>query len=148
MEQEDIPQFVTTARHWIEVSAIGVDILAAIVIVIGMTVGTLGFLAHWRPRAPVPEFLEGYRKQVGRTLLLALELLVAADILETIVSGPTLQEIAGLLLLVIVRTFLSWSLELEIDHRWPWQPEPRKPLQELVEASRSSGRAAAGAPED
>ena len=134
MEGEQPAGFVAWAHHWIEMAAVGVDILAAIVIVIGMVVGTIGFLAHWRPRTQVPEFLEGYRKQVGRTLLLALELLVAADILETIVRGPTLNEITGLLLLVIVRTFLSWSLELEIDHRWPWQPEPRRPLQELAES--------------
>ncbi|MFM9105556.1 MAG: DUF1622 domain-containing protein [Chloroflexota bacterium] len=132
MEGEALPGGVARVHEWIELAALGVDILAAVVIVIGMVVGTLGFLAHWRPRTQVPEFLEGYRKQVGRTLLLALELLVAADILETIVSGPTLQEVAGLLLLVIVRTFLSWSLELEIDHRWPWQPEPRRPLAEAL----------------
>lgn len=138
MEGEQAQGFVANARHFVEMAAIGIDLLAAFVIVLGMTVGTLGFLAHWRPRSPVPEFLEGYRRQVGRTLLLALELLVAADILETIVSGPTLQEIAGLLMLVIVRTFLSWSLELEIDHRWPWQPEPRDPLKELAELAERS----------
>jgi len=139
MEGEALSGGVARVHQWIEMAALGVDILAAFIIVVGMTVGTLGFLAHWRPRAAVPEFLEGYRKQVGRTLLLALELLVAADILETIVSGPTLEEIAGLLLLVIVRTFLSWSLELEIDHRWPWQPEPRRPLAELAGARSAGG---------
>lgn len=108
----------------IELAAAGVDLLAAVVIIVGMIVGTLGFLAHWRPRDPVPEFLDGYRERVGKSLLLALELLVAADILETIVLGPNLQDVTVLAILVVVRTFLSWTLELEIDHRWPWQAPP------------------------
>jgi len=95
-----------------------------VVIVVGMVVGTLGFLAHWRPRDPVPTYLEGYREKVGKSLLLALELLVAADILETIVLGPNMQDVTVLAVLVVVRTFLSWTLELEIDHRWPWQAAP------------------------
>jgi uncharacterized membrane protein len=128
------PGFIEWAHRWIEYAAGVVDILAAVVIIVGMTVGTLGFLAKWQPRAPVPAFLRTYRDRVGNALLLALELLIASDVLETIVRGPGLQELAGLALLVVLRTFLSWSLELELEHRWPWQAPP--PLEELHVAER------------
>jgi uncharacterized membrane protein len=62
-----------------------------------------------------------FRHRVGRALLLGLEILVAADIIRTVVLEPTLQNILLLGLLVLIRTFLSWSLVLEIEERWPWQ---------------------------
>jgi len=59
---------------------------------------------------------------LGKALLLGLEILVAADIVRTVVLEPTLQSIAVLGLLVLIRTFLSWALVVEIEGRWPWQP--------------------------
>jgi uncharacterized membrane protein len=66
-------------------------------------------------------FVRVFREQIGRTMLLGLELLIAADIIRTVILEATLQNIMALGLLVLVRTFLSWSLELEIEGRWPWQ---------------------------
>jgi len=65
-----------------------------------------------------------FRGQLGRAILLGLELLVAADIIRTVAVTPTLQSVAVLAGIVLIRTFLSWSLELEITGRWPWQKEP------------------------
>ena len=59
--------------------------------------------------------------RVGRALLLGLEILVAADIIRTVVLEPTLANVLVLGLLVLIRTFLNWSLVLEIEERWPWQ---------------------------
>ena len=67
-----------------------------------------------------------FRHRVGRALLLGLEILVAADIIRTVVLEPTLANVLVLGLLVLIRTFLSWALVLEIEERWPWQPSPRK----------------------
>ena len=64
--------------------------------------------------------------RLGRTLLLGLEILVAADVVRTVALDPSLESVAVLGLLVLIRTFLSWSLEVEIENRWPWQP-PREP---------------------
>jgi uncharacterized membrane protein len=64
---------------------------------------------------------ESYRQRLGRALLVGLEILVAADIIETVVLDSTLQSVAGLGLLVLIRTFLSWSITLEIEGRWPWE---------------------------
>lgn len=64
--------------------------------------------------------LESYKVRIGRSLLLGLEVLVAADIIKTIAIEPTLDSLVMLAGLVAVRTFLSWTLVLEIEGRWPW----------------------------
>jgi uncharacterized membrane protein len=66
-----------------------------------------------------------FREQLGRSILLGLELLVAADIIKTVAVTPSWQNVAVLAGIVLIRTFLSWSLELEISGRWPWQSRPK-----------------------
>jgi uncharacterized membrane protein len=61
------------------------------------------------------------RATFGRSILLGLEILVAADLIRTIAVEPTLDNLAVLGVLIVLRTFLSFSLEVEIDGRWPWQ---------------------------
>ncbi|MFL6160626.1 MAG: DUF1622 domain-containing protein [Jatrophihabitantaceae bacterium] len=61
------------------------------------------------------------RRRIGRSILLGLELLVAGDIIRTVAITPTLTSIAVLAGIILIRTFLSFSLELEITGRWPWQ---------------------------
>ena len=62
-----------------------------------------------------------FRRVLGRAILLGLELLVAADIVKTVAVTPTLDSVAVLAVIVLIRTFLSWALELEVSGRWPWQ---------------------------
>jgi uncharacterized membrane protein len=61
------------------------------------------------------------RRDLGKAILVGLELLVAADIIRSVALDPTFATICVLGLIVVVRTFLSWSLELEVNGRWPWQ---------------------------
>jgi len=61
---------------------------------------------------------------IGQWLLLGLELLVAADVIRTVALDLTFDRVAGLGLLVLVRTFLSWALVVEMEGRWPWQTVP------------------------
>jgi uncharacterized membrane protein len=61
-----------------------------------------------------------YRSNLGRAILLGLEFLVAADIISTVAIEPTLQSLLILGGIVLIRTFLSFSLEVEIEGRWPW----------------------------
>ncbi len=63
-------------------------------------------------------------RRLGRALLTGLEFLVAADVIRSVAVSPTLEGIAVLALLVVVRTFLNWTLELELEGRWPWQRDP------------------------
>ena len=67
---------------------------------------------------------QGYRiirTVFGRSILLGLEFLVAADIIRTVAVQPSLENVTVLGLIVLIRTFLSFSLEVEIDGRWPWR---------------------------
>jgi uncharacterized membrane protein len=75
-------------------------------------------------RASGPRRYDEYRIRIGRTLLLGLEILVAADIVKTVAIELSFTSIGLLAGLVVIRTFLSWSLMLEIEGRWPWQPRP------------------------
>ena len=68
-----------------------------------------------------PDAYRRYRQQLGRSILLGLELLVAADIIRTVAVTPTVRSVLVLAGIVLIRTFLSFSLELEITGRWPWQ---------------------------
>jgi uncharacterized membrane protein len=71
-----------------------------------------------------------FRQQLGQTILLGLELLVAGDIVRTVAAQPTLNSVAILGFIVLIRTFLSFSLEVELTGRWPGQKDATKPLTE------------------
>jgi uncharacterized membrane protein len=73
---------------------------------------------------PDPDRYRAFRQRLGRGILLGLELLVAADIIRTVAVAPTLESVSVLALIVLVRTFLSFSLEVELTGRWPWQSRP------------------------
>lgn len=116
-------RLIETLRAVIEWAALGIEILGALVIFAGVlrvaiTRGTVRFLL----KIDEPGAYDSYKHQIGRSLLLGLEFLVAADVIRTVALEPTLGNVAVLGLLVLVRTFLSWSLTVEIEGRWPWQP--------------------------
>jgi len=116
---------IETVRIAIEWAALGIEMLGAVVIVAGVlrvaiTRGTVRFLL----KLDDPGAYESYKHQIGRSLLLGLEFLVAGDVVRTVALEPTLVNVAVLGLLVLVRTFLSWTLTVEIEGRWPWQPRP------------------------
>lgn len=98
-----------------------VDAAGVLVVVAGVLIATARFA--FRPRAAGgPSSYRTYRQDVGRAILLGLEFLVAGDIIRTVVVAPTLENVAILGLIVLIRTFLSLSLQLELEGRWPWQP--------------------------
>ena len=106
----------------VEWAAVGIEVLAVAVIVGGVLLvavrqGTVRYLF----RLGRPGAYESYKHQLGKALLLGLELLVAADVVRTVALEPTLTNVAVLGLLVVVRTFLSWSMEVEMEGRWPWK---------------------------
>lgn len=103
--------------HRLKIVGAGIEIAAALVIVIGLAWSTWLFLRH----CMAEQHYETYKLRIGRSLLLGLEVVVAADIVKTIAVEPTLTSLAVLASLVLIRTFLSWTLVLEIEGRWPWQ---------------------------
>jgi uncharacterized membrane protein len=68
-----------------------------------------------------------FRQQLGQTILLGLELLVAGDIVRTVAAEPTFTSVAVLGIIVLIRTFLSFSMEVELTGRWPWQNKAASP---------------------
>ncbi|WP_149955921.1 DUF1622 domain-containing protein [Zafaria cholistanensis] len=100
-----------------------VDIAGVAAIVIGAAVATLQAAAALARRRGGDTY-GTYRRRLGRSILLGLELLVAADIIRTVAVAPTFDSVGVLALIVLIRTFLSFSLELEITGRWPWQKPP------------------------
>ena len=103
--------------HAIPVVGSAIEIFGVLIIVIGIAWSTYVHLLR-----PMPgEDTELYKIRIGRSLLLGLEVLVAADIVKTIAHELSFISLGLLAGLVLVRTFLSWTLVLEIEGRWPWQ---------------------------
>lgn len=109
----------------VELAGKGMDTAGVVVLVIGAVVAAVR--AAQSARGQQPGTYRQFRQQLGRTILLGLELLVAADIIRTVAVTPTLSSVLVLALIVLIRTFLSFSLELEITGRWPWQKAPTDP---------------------
>jgi uncharacterized membrane protein len=109
-----------TLHETIELSAVAIEALGVIIIVAAVAMGAVRFLARgWR----AADAYQQCKSQIARALLLGLEFLVAADVIRTVVLEATLENITMLALLVVVRTFLSWSIIVEVEGRWPWAPE-------------------------
>lgn len=111
------PHWFEFALHWISLLAEAVGVA---VIVLGAVVATAVFLLRLA-RGEARASYHAFRSTLARGILLGLEFLVAADIIGTVAIEPTLENLYVLGLIVLIRTFLSFSLEVEIDGRWPWQ---------------------------
>lgn len=96
-----------------------VEIIGILIILVGALLATGRFLL--RRGGDGRDRVAGFRSDLGRGILLGLEFLVAGDIINTVAIEPTLNSVAVLAGIVLIRTFLSWSLEVEIEGRWPWQ---------------------------
>lgn len=108
--------------YWIHLATSAVEIVGTAIIVVG-AFGTLaafliGMIKGTTGRATL---VADFRSGLGRSILLGLEFLVAADIINTVAVEPTIESLLVLAGIVLIRTFLSFSLEVEIDGRWPWQ---------------------------
>ena len=99
----------------------GVEIIGIVTLVLGLAAALVRAALVLTGGQGVEEVYRIVRTVFGRSILLGLEFLVAADIIRTVAVQPSLQNVAVLGLIVLIRTFLSFSLEVEIDGRWPWQ---------------------------
>jgi uncharacterized membrane protein len=106
------------------IEAIGRGVDVAGIVAIAGGVGLTLLLSAGRLLRRQPDVYRRFRQDVGRAILLGLELLVAADIIRTVAISPTLQSVAVLAGIVLVRTFLSFSLQVELTGNWPWQRRP------------------------
>lgn len=112
------PLFETTTSYWIHLVGVGIEIFGVFIIVAGII-----WSGRYLLQNETASRYDSYKISIGRSLLLGLEVLVAADIVKTIAIELTFASLGLLAGLVLVRTFLSWTLTLEIEGRWPWQRE-------------------------
>jgi len=111
--------FEPTVSNLIHLVGVCIEIFGVFIIVAGIVWSTVLFAR----RRNIERHYDQYKIRIGRSLLLGLEVLVAADIVKTIAIQLTFSSLGLLAGLVVVRTFLSWTLVLEIEGRWPWRRE-------------------------
>ena len=107
-------------RAFIESAGAWIDVAGVCVILAGAAIASIGFVRSWLGGGVADAYVS-YRHNLGRAILLGLELLVAADIIRTVAVAPTLENVLLLGLIVLIRTFLSVALEVELEGRWPWR---------------------------
>lgn len=111
-----LPPGMHAIREYIEYVALFFEVAGVAVMVVGFC---YALYRAFRPGGR--DTYTALRQNVGKAILLGLEILVAADIIITVTTEPTIDRLLGLGLVVLIRTFLSFSLEVELDGRWPWQ---------------------------
>ena len=111
---------------WLHLVTRAIEIFGIGIIVIGALVSTALFAVRVLRQTYDDDPYQSYRSSLGRAILLGLEFLVAADIIGTVAIEPTLESLAVLAGIVLIRTFLSFSLEVEIEGHLPWRKKTRE----------------------
>jgi uncharacterized membrane protein len=108
-------------RDIVNVVGYTIEALGIIVIVTGAIASLMRYVQR-RRRHPDGEAYHGLRRELGRSIIIGLEFLIAGDIIRTVATDYTMTNLAGLAIIILIRTFLSLTLFLEVEGRWPWQP--------------------------
>lgn len=107
--------------EWLtKISATALEVSGIVVITLGAGISTLNALGSYLGKNWREDIYATYRRQLSRAILLGLEFLVAADIIRTVAIEPTFNSVGVLAAIVLIRTFLSFTLEVEISGKWPW----------------------------
>lgn len=128
-----------TIIHW---TTAALELAGIFVMAAGTLLASLVALVRAARGMAGSHLYEWYRQTLARAILLGLEFLVAADIINTVAVDPSFRSVGVLGLIVLVRTFLSFTLELDISGRWPWQPKPEPAVP--AAATASGGQTEAG----
>ena len=115
---------MTAFREVIEWVGMAIDLAGVAAVAIGLLYAIYAFAVS---RTPQTERVRQLRQNLGSGILIGLELLIAADIVRTVAITPTLESVLVLGLIVIIRTFLSMTLQVELDGRWPWKRSGSEP---------------------
>lgn len=114
----------TDFKNAVDTVSKAIDGAGVLVIVAGLLVATGAFVLALKNPNGAQVAYRLYRQQVGKAILLGLEFLVAGDIIRTVAVAPTFAGVGVLAVLVGVRTFLSFTLDVELSGHWPWQARP------------------------
>jgi uncharacterized membrane protein len=106
----------------ISIAGYTIEAVGVLVIVVGSCISSIVFIRTFRI---LPEGIayRTYRRQLGRSIILGLEFLIAGDIVRTVIVADTLENVAILGLIILIRSFLGITLHLEVEGQWPWQTE-------------------------
>ena len=96
------------------------EICGAGFLILGFVIDTLRWFQRMRQERPLVA-MDRYRRSLGRSVLIGLEILVAATIIKTIIVEPSIESMGLLAAMVVIRTMLGWTTALEINGQWPWQ---------------------------
>jgi len=99
-----------------------IETVGVFVVILGSIFSSVVFVRSFR-QLPEGIAYQNLRRQLGRSIILGLEFLIAGDIIRTVIVDATLENVAVLGIIVLIRTFLSLTLHLEVEGRWPWQTE-------------------------
>jgi len=108
-------------KHTAELIGTAFEVAGIVILVLGSILAFGRYVVTLIRFRDGPAAFRGLRLYLGRSIVLGLELLIAADIIHSVAIEPTFVSVGVLGLIVLVRTFLSWSLEVEINGEWPWQ---------------------------
>ena len=112
--------------YWIEWASLIIEVVAVLIIVVAIINALSRYVFRIFLHPTEGDHYQSLKVSLGKALLLGLEILVAADIIRTVALEATLNSVIVLGLLVLIRTFLSWALVVEIEGRWPWQLPPEE----------------------
>jgi uncharacterized membrane protein len=107
----------------ISVTGYAVETVGVIIIIVGSIRASIR-VAGQLSRESKADLYRKYRREIGQAMLLGLEFLVAGDIIRTVVVASSITDVASLGLVVLIRTVLVFTIHLEVEGRWPWQPSP------------------------
>ncbi|GHA09782.1 DUF1622 domain-containing protein [Oceanisphaera arctica] len=106
----------------ISIAGYAIEAVGVLVVVVGSMLSSFVFIRSFR-QLPEGIAYRTYRRQLGRSIILGLEFLIAGDIIRTVIVADTLENVAVLGMIILIRTFLGLTLHLEVEGRWPWQPD-------------------------
>ena len=111
-------------QRWVEHAGETIDVVGVAIMVVGLALALVRYGGRGLRRDAAMTSYRALRQDTGRAILLGLEFLVAGDIIRTVATNPNFTEVGVLAVIVAIRTFLSFTLELEVSGRWPWQSAP------------------------
>ena len=107
-------------KELISIAGYGIETIGVLVIIAGTVMSSYRFISTYR-QEPEGFAYDVLRRQLGRSIILGLEFLIAGDIIRTVIVADTLTSVAILGLIILIRTFLSFTLHLEVEGHWPWE---------------------------
>jgi uncharacterized membrane protein len=104
----------------ISAAGYGIELMGVLVIIAGSAISSFNFIRSFRLKSQGDAF-KLFRRQMAQSIILGLEFLIAGDIIRTVIVVSTFENVASLAVIILIRTFLNFTLHYEVEGHWPWQ---------------------------